>query len=89
MDRYLVISEHTAEDCRMAVRYFQQYHANFLTHFEWGCYDNDHHAYAFIDADSHEEALLSVPPLFRDKTRVIKVVQFRRSGEDKVHKKES
>ena len=53
MDRYIVISEHTAEDCRMAVKHFRQYHANFLTHFEWGCYDNDHHAYAIIEADSH------------------------------------
>jgi hypothetical protein len=44
MDRYIVISEHTAEDCRLAVKHFIQYHANFLTHFEWGCYDNDHHA---------------------------------------------
>ena len=43
MDRYLIISEHTAEDCRLAVKHFIQYHANFLTHFEWGCYDNDHH----------------------------------------------
>jgi hypothetical protein len=77
MDRYLIISAHTAEDCRMAVKHFIQYHAGFLTHFEWGCYDNDHHAYAFVDADSHEQALLSVPPLFREKATAIKVVQFK------------
>lgn len=87
MDRYIVISEHTAEDCRMAVKHFREHHANFLTHFEWGCYDNDHTAYAFVDADSHEEAKLTVPPLFRNKTRVIKLVNFnpQKSG-DPLHK---
>ena len=88
MDRYIVISEHTAEDCRMAVKHFVQYHAGFLTHFEWGCKDNDHHAYAFIDADSHENALMAVPPLFRDKAKAIKVVQFKPGqGKDKDHEK--
>jgi hypothetical protein len=90
MDRYIVISSHTAEDCRMAVKHFREHHANFLTHFEWGCYDNDHTAYAFIDADNHEEAKLTVPPLFRNKTRVVKLVNFdpKRTG-DPVHKKGS
>jgi hypothetical protein len=70
----------------MAVKHFIQYHAGFLTHFEWGCYDHDHHAYAFIDADSHEQALLSVPPLFREKATAIKVVQFKpREHSEKIH----
>lgn len=80
MDHYLIISEHTAEDCKMAVQYFSKYNAGFLTHFEWGCYDNDHHAYAFVDADSHEQALLAVPPLLRPKAKAIKVVQFAPKG---------
>lgn len=87
MDRYIVISEHTAEDCRMAVKHFIKYHANFLTHFEWGCYDNDHTAYAIIEAESHEQAMLAVPPLFRDKARVVKVTRFEpNTTKDKVHK---
>ncbi len=87
MDRYIVISSHTAEDCRKAVKHFMQYHAGFLTHFEWGCYDNDHTAYAIIEADSHENARLSVPPLFRDKTRVIKLTHFKPQKDDPVHAK--
>ena len=86
MDRYIIISSHTAEDCRMAVKHFIQHHANFLTHFEWGCYDNDHTAYAFVEADSHAQALMAVPPLFRDKARAIKVTRFEPSNKkDKVH----
>lgn len=88
MDRYLIISAHTAEDCSMAVKYFQQYHASFLTHFDWGCYDNDHHAYAIIEAESHENALMSVPPLFRDRAKAIKLVQFLPGKvKDDIHKK--
>ena len=76
MDRYLIISFHTTEDCKMAVKHFLQYHASFLTHFDWGCYDNDHHAYAIVEAESHEQAKMAVPPLFREKAKVIKLAHF-------------
>jgi len=76
MEQYLVISKHTAEDCKLAVKHFREHHANYLTHYLWGCYDNDHTAYAFVNADSHETAKMTVPPLFRDKATAIKVVSF-------------
>ena len=76
MSKYLVVSPHTAEDCRMAVKHFREHHASFLTHFLWGCYDNDHTAYAFVDAESHEEAKMTVPPLFREKARAVKLTSF-------------
>jgi hypothetical protein len=89
MDRYIIISAHTAEDCRAAVKHFVHYHAGFLTHFEWGCYDNDHHAYAMIEADSHEQALLAVPPLFREKAKAIKLTHFKaKEAVDPTHNKE-
>ena len=77
MDRYLIKSYHTKEECRMVVRHFLQYHASFLAQFDWGCYDHDHHAYAIVEANSHEEAKLAVPPLFREKTEVIRLVHFK------------
>ena len=76
MDRYIVISSHTAEDCKMAIKQFRDYHAGFLTRFEWGCLDNDHKAYAIIDGDNHEHAKMSVPPFFRKKTKIIKLTYF-------------
>lgn len=60
----------------MAVKYFRDHHAGFLTHFEWGCLDNDHTAYAIVDAESHEAAKAAVPPLFREKARVVKLTRF-------------
>ena len=76
MEKYIVLSSHTVEDCRKAIKYFNEYHAGFLTHFEWGCNDNDHTAYAIIEANNHEHARLAVPPLFRKKTRVVRLTTF-------------
>jgi hypothetical protein len=76
MDRYIVISPHTAEDCKMAVKQFRQYNPGFLTHFEWGCADNDHTAYVIINAEDHDNARMSVPPIFREKTKVTRLINF-------------
>jgi hypothetical protein len=76
MERFLIISTHTIEDCHMAMEYFSKYNAGFLTNFEWGCFDNDHNAYAFVEADSTERALMAVPPLLRSKAKAIKMVHF-------------
>lgn len=90
MDRYMVISGHTAEECRQVVKYFAEFYAGYITHYEWGCKDNDHNAYAIIEADSHEQARMTVPPLFRDKAKVVKLVRFypKKVGEETVHRKE-
>ena len=89
MDRYMVISGHTEKDCRLAVKHFAEFYAGYIRHFEWGCKDNDHNAYAIIEADSHQQALLSVPPLLRDKARVIKLTYFypKKTGEETLHQK--
>jgi len=90
MDRYMVISGHTAEECRQAVKYFAEFYAGYIAHFEWGCKDNDHNAYAIIEAESKEQALMSVPSLLRSKTRVIKLTYFypKKLGEETLHQKD-
>ncbi len=76
MDTYLVISNHSAEDCVKALEYFIAYHKGYLVKFEWGCMDHDHNAYAIIEAENHEHAKMAVPPLLRDKTRTIMLKRF-------------
>ncbi|MGK2863994.1 MAG: hypothetical protein ACSLE0_18830 [Chitinophagaceae bacterium] len=90
MDRFMVISGHTAEDCRRVVKYFAEFHAGYITHFEWGCKDGDHNAYAIIEAENHEQAILPVPPVFREKAKVIKLVRFypKKDGEENIHQKD-
>lgn len=87
MDKYIVISAHTADECRLAVKQFREHNAGYFTHFNWGCADNDHTAYAIIEADDHDTAKLTVPPLFRNKTKVVKVINYDpMETEDRYHK---
>jgi hypothetical protein len=74
MDRYLVISPHSAEECQHVIDQVES--AGYLTHMDWGCMDNDHTGYAEIEAESHEQALLLVPALVRRKAKAVKVVKF-------------
>jgi len=91
MNRYMVISGHTAQNCRQAVKYFAEFYAGYITHFEWGCKDNDHNAYAIIEAESHEQALLSVPSLLRSQAKVILLTYFypKKMGDDDLHQKKA
>jgi hypothetical protein len=74
MDRYLIETPHTDQDCHMLVD--QIYAMGYLYHFEWGCPDGVHCAWAIIEAESHAQALLTVPSLLRNKARVVKLTNF-------------
>ncbi len=76
MDRYLILSPHTKEDCMMALEHFAKFYGSYIHKFEWGCFDNDHNAYAIVEAESHESALMAVPPLFRNKARVTRLINI-------------
>lgn len=87
MKKFIVISSHTSEDCKAAVSHFRKYDAGFLTNFEWGCLDNDHTAYAIVEAEKHEDAKMAVPAIFRDKTKVVRLTNFNpNKKEDPLHK---
>jgi hypothetical protein len=85
MDRYLVESPHTAEDCTKAKEEIQL--AGYLHHFEWGCEDGVHSAWAIIEAENREHARQIVPWMMRDKARIIKLVKFEVA--DPVHHKQT
>ena len=87
MEKFIIISNHTEEDCRMAINHFMEHHASYLTHFEWGCKDNDHTAWAIVEAESKDHARQMVPWYLRDKARIVKVVQFSRAREEHTPKK--
>ena len=74
MDRYLIESPHTAEDCDKVIKEIQM--AGFLHHFEWGCKDGVHSAWAIIEAENREHARQIVPWRMREKARIVKLVKF-------------
>ena len=77
MERYIIVSPHTAEDCDRAIK--EIHAAGYLHHFEWGCKDDDHTGYAIIEAENHEHARQIVPWFLRDRARASKLVKFGKS----------
>lgn len=74
MQKYIIISPHTHEECTMVIK--QTLAIGYLTHFYWGCKSGDHTGYAFIEAENEKEALLSIPTMIRNKGRAIGITQF-------------
>jgi len=74
MQKFMIISPHTHEECTMVVK--QTLAIGYLIHFWWGCKSGDHTGYAMIEANNADEALLSIPTMIRKKGRAIGLVQF-------------
>jgi len=74
MNRYLVISPHTIEECAKSVKQVEA--MGFITHFDWGCKDGEHCGWVIIEADNTNEALLVVPSFDRPKARAIMLTKF-------------
>ena len=78
MPRYLIEVAHASnkEACDQAINVFKTTGSHFLTNTDWGCLDDVHKAWIIVDLDSKEEALLIVPPSFRQKTEIITLEKF-------------
>lgn len=84
MDRFLVISPHTAEECAQALK--QVYAAGYITHFDWGCMDGDHTGWVVLEAENAREALMVVPSFQRSSARAIRLVKFSPADVEKMHR---
>ena len=81
MPQYIVISNHTAEDCVKALQ--ETLAIGYLTHFHWGCKDDVHTGWAILEAESKAEAMMSVPTFLRGSARVVLLTKY---DPDKVRK---
>ncbi len=54
----------------------QIYAMGYLFHFDWGCKDGVHSGWAIIEAENVAEARLAVPPMIRNKARVVQLNKF-------------
>jgi hypothetical protein len=81
MERYLIESPHAAKDCARVVH--DLHAAGYLHHFEWGCKDNDHTAWAIVEAENLEHAKQLVPWYIRNKARIVRLVKF--EAADEIH----
>ncbi len=83
MDRYLIESPHTNQDCISILK--DCLAAGFLRNFEWGCDDDNHCGWAIIEAENHEQASLSVPPLMRHKAKIVKLAKYTNEYVEALH----
>jgi hypothetical protein len=74
MDRFLIESRHDNANCSQVVK--DVFAAGFLHHFEWGCKDNDHTAWAIVDAENADHARQLVPWYLREQARIVRLVRF-------------
>lgn len=78
MPKFYIEIPHEEEKiaCLRAVKILQESGSHFLTHADYGCYDGDHNARIFVELDSKEEALMMIPPAYRDKAKIVKLNSF-------------
>lgn len=79
MNRYLIISPHTHEEC--ARTFNEVVSAGYTTHFDWGCTDGDHTGWVILEAENANEALMVVPSFLRRKARAVKLTKVNTKGE--------
>jgi hypothetical protein len=74
VNRYLVESKHSAEDCHHVIEQFI-YHGHVMN-FNWGCESGEHAGWAMLESENEAEALMTVPPHLRSKARAIRLTRF-------------
>jgi hypothetical protein len=74
MERFLVESNYTVEDCKHVVNQFIIY--GHIHNFDWGCKAGVHSSWAIVEAEDESGALLAVPVRLRSKARAIRLVKF-------------
>jgi len=85
MPKFLVVSNHTGDDCIKALQ--ETLAIGYLTHFQWGCKDGEHTGWAILEAESKAQAIMSVPTFLRAEARVILLTQFDPEKVRKMHTK--
>jgi len=89
MPRYIieVTHENSKLECARAIEIFLSSGSHFLTNADWGCPDDVHKAWFFMDAIDKNEAIMIVPPALRKDTRIIELAKFSMKDVDKMMNK--
>ena len=74
MDRYMIETPHTAENCLALVE--ETNAQGYLSHFDWGCRVGVHVGWAVIEVENEAQARLAVPPLVRKDAHVVRLNKF-------------
>lgn len=61
--------------------------SHFLTNIQWGCDDDVHKTWIFIEADSKSEVLTMIPPMDRADSVIVSVRKFTAEEAREMHGK--
>jgi len=78
MTRYLIELPHSDERlaCIKALRAIEQYGSHFVTQADWGCKAGVHSGWMIAELPGRDEAILMIPPEFRDDARIVELNKF-------------
>lgn len=78
MEKFLVEVPHDPDTlaCARVVKIFLETGSHYVSHADWGCRDGVHKAWMVIEADSHDEARMVVPPPFREEAHIVRLNRF-------------
>jgi len=76
MARYIIQDSHEVEDCLKILDAFMRAGAHYLTNAEWGCEDGEHTAWIVVEAASEDEARHMMPPVIRNRARLVRLNRF-------------
>ena len=78
MPRYLIELSHGDEytACVKALRAIEKFGSHYMTRADWGCKDGIHSGWLIAELPSRDEAMLMVPPEFRQEARVVELNRF-------------
>jgi hypothetical protein len=79
MTKFLIEVPHSSNklECLRAAEVFLRSGSHFLANADWGCLDGKHKAWFVLEADSKEQALMVVPPVYRKETIVTQLNKFK------------
>ena len=78
MPRYLVEIPHqpTLAECLREMHGFMRAGVHWLTTADWGCMSGDHRAWITFEAEDDTAARRAIPPVVREKARLIALTKF-------------
>jgi hypothetical protein len=76
MERYLIITSHTPEQCLKALDEFEAMSPMLLAKTDWGCMAGDHTGYTIVQAQSEDAARQMLPEDVRMQAKVIRLNKF-------------
>lgn len=86
MPRFYIEVPHEDDkvSCLQAIKALMESGSHFLTKAEYGCTDGDHTARIIVELDNKDEALMVIPAIYREKTKIVRLSTFDKEKVDKM-----